>query len=139
RRPVPVGRHDAVDQGGAVRPARQMRSGERHRALRNPPAGLRDASRWHRAATAHVLPRHRGAAGRRRAGEPRRTVRRGRAELIAQRLRDLVGDDGVVDQPAALKVYECDGYTLERASPELVVLPRTPEAVAAVVRVLATE
>jgi glycolate oxidase len=58
---------------------------------------------------------------------------------LATRLRALVGDDGVVDHPDALRVYDCDGYTLERAAPELVVLPRTPEAVAAVVRLLAAE
>jgi len=55
---------------------------------------------------------------------------------LATRLRALAGDDGVVDHPDALAVYECDGYTLERATPELVVLPRTPAAVAAVVRLL---
>ncbi len=51
----------------------------------------------------------------------------------------MVGADGVVDGAAALRVYDCDGYTLERAAPELVVLPRTPAEVQAVVRVLARE
>jgi glycolate oxidase len=55
---------------------------------------------------------------------------------LAPRLRALVGDDGVVDHPDALAVYECDGYTLERATPELVVMPRTPAQVAHVVRLL---
>jgi glycolate dehydrogenase FAD-linked subunit len=59
--------------------------------------------------------------------------------MLASRLRALVGDDGVVDHPDALGVYDCDGYTIERAAPELVVLPRTPEDVAAVVRLLAAE
>ncbi len=58
---------------------------------------------------------------------------------LAARLRALVGADGVVDRPEALLVYECDGYTLERATPELVVLPHTPEEVAAVVRLLAAD
>jgi glycolate oxidase len=58
---------------------------------------------------------------------------------LASRLRALLGDDGVVDRPEALFTYECDGYTLERAAPELVVLPRSPEQVAAVVRLLARE
>jgi len=48
-----------------------------------------------------------------------------------------VGADGVVDRPEALLVYECDGYTLERATPELVVLPRSPAEVSAVLRLLA--
>jgi glycolate oxidase len=56
---------------------------------------------------------------------------------LAARLRAIVGDDAVVDHADALSVYDCDGYTLERAAPELVVLPRTPGAVVAVVRCLA--
>src|SRR5262245_17805376 len=59
------------------------------------------------------------------------------APSLIARLRTLLGADGVVDRPEALLVYECDGYTLERSAPELVVLPRTPEEVAAVVRLLA--
>jgi glycolate oxidase len=58
---------------------------------------------------------------------------------LAARLRALVGDDGVIDHPDALGVYECDGYTLERAAPEIVVLPRTPEQVPSVVRLLWNE
>ncbi len=55
---------------------------------------------------------------------------------LAARLRRLVGDEAVIDHPDSLAVYECDGYTLERATPDIVVLPRTPEQVAAVVRLL---
>lgn len=55
---------------------------------------------------------------------------------FAPRLRGLVGDDGVIDRPESLLVYECDGYTLERGAPELVVLPRTPAEVSQVLRVL---
>src|ERR1051326_3272658 len=51
-------------------------------------------------------------------------------------LRDIVGPGGVVMQPTALSVYECDGYTLEKAIPEVVVLPRSTEEVAAVVKFL---
>ncbi len=57
------------------------------------------------------------------------------ATFIAQ-LRDLVGPDGLVVHPAALSVYECDGYTLQKATPEVVVLPRSTEEVVAVVRLL---
>src|SRR5262249_17923369 len=38
-----------------------------------------------------------------------------------------------------LAVYDCDGYTLERGTPDIVVLPRTPDEVARVVRLLADE
>src|SRR5438105_733299 len=61
-----------------------------------------------------------------------------RPALLAH-LRGIVGADGVIDRPEALLVYECDGYTLERAAPEVVVLPRTPAEVAAVLRLLAAE
>jgi glycolate oxidase len=61
------------------------------------------------------------------------------ASTLASRLRAIVGADGVIDRPEALLVYECDGYTLERAAPELVVLPREPDEVSAVVRLLAVD
>src|SRR5205814_402278 len=61
-----------------------------------------------------------------------------RPALLAD-LRRIVGADGVIDRPEALLGYECDGYTLERAAPEVVVLPRTPAEVAAVLRLLAAE
>src|SRR5712692_10713405 len=51
-------------------------------------------------------------------------------------LRDIVGLDGMVMQSTALSVYECDGYTMEKAIPEVVVLPRSAEEVAAVVKLL---
>ena len=60
------------------------------------------------------------------------------APLVA-RLRSIVGVEGVIDRPEALLVYECDGYTLERAAPEVVVLPRTPAEVASALRLLAAE
>src|SRR5258708_40315110 len=61
-----------------------------------------------------------------------------RPVLLAE-LRGIVSADGVIDRPEALLVYECDGYTLERAAPEVVVLPRTPAEVAAVLRPPAPE
>jgi glycolate oxidase len=61
------------------------------------------------------------------------------APSLVERLRALVGPDGVVDRPEALLVYECDGYTLERSAPEVVVLPRTPEEVPPILRLLAAE
>ena len=53
------------------------------------------------------------------------------------RLRDVVGEHGIVERPTALKVYECDGYTLEKAAPQLVVLPETTREAARVVTMLA--
>lgn len=53
---------------------------------------------------------------------------------LANDLAAIVGSDGIVTAPAALTVYECDGYTLERAVPRLVVLPRSTDEVARVLR-----
>src|SRR5262249_40241228 len=60
------------------------------------------------------------------------------AALLAH-LRDVVGPDGLVSHTTALSVYESDGYTLEKAVPEVVVLPRSTEETAAVVRLLHRE
>jgi FAD/FMN-containing dehydrogenase len=58
---------------------------------------------------------------------------------LASRLRAIVGADAVIDDAAGLSVYDCDGYTLERGTPDVVVLPPTPEKVAEVMRLLAAE
>jgi glycolate oxidase len=56
---------------------------------------------------------------------------------LRERLAGIVGSDGVITKRDETVVYECDGYTLERAAPEMVVLPRTTAQTAAVVRTLA--
>jgi glycolate oxidase len=50
-----------------------------------------------------------------------------------RKLADIVGPDGMINGRSGLKVYECDGYTLERAEPELVVLPASTAEVSRVV------
>jgi glycolate oxidase len=55
---------------------------------------------------------------------------------LAAELRDLVGEDGVIEERADLLPYECDGYTLEKAMPSAVILPRSTAETAAVVRAL---
>ena len=55
------------------------------------------------------------------------------------RLRELVGDDGVVDNATALSTYDCDGYTLEKSTPDVVVLPHSTEEMVAVVKYLHQE
>ncbi len=57
------------------------------------------------------------------------------AAVIDELVR-IVGADAVVRRPAELRVYECDGYTLERAVPELVVLPASTSEVVAVLKTL---
>jgi glycolate oxidase len=54
---------------------------------------------------------------------------------IADRFIPIVGEKGVVRRREELLVYECDGLTSYRQRPALVVLPRTTEEVAGVVRI----
>jgi glycolate oxidase subunit GlcD len=56
-----------------------------------------------------------------------------------ERLRGLVGADALFTEPHHILVYECDGSTAFKASPEAVVLPASTEEVAAVVRACAAE
>jgi glycolate oxidase len=56
---------------------------------------------------------------------------------LLRELRSVVGPRGIVEGRSSLRVYECDGYTLEKAAPELVVLPQTTAEAARVVSLLA--
>jgi len=58
---------------------------------------------------------------------------------VLSALRAIAGEDAVVARPSELRVYECDGYTLEKNAPEVVVLPRTTEQVSAILRLLHAE
>src|SRR5688500_4514090 len=53
---------------------------------------------------------------------------------LTTELRRVVGDDAVLSNHSELVVYECDGFVIEKNSPDVVVFPRTAEEVAAVVR-----
>jgi len=55
--------------------------------------------------------------------------------LIAK-LREIVGNDGVTSRATELKVYECDGWTVEKAAPDLLVRPRTTDEVSSVLKLL---
>jgi glycolate oxidase len=54
---------------------------------------------------------------------------------IIQKLQAIVGADGIVKRKDELFTYECDGLTGYRQRPALVVLPRTTEQVAAIVKI----
>jgi len=51
-------------------------------------------------------------------------------------LADIVGRDALIARPGEARVYECDGWTMAKQVPDVVVLPRTSVEVAGVVRVL---
>lgn len=55
-------------------------------------------------------------------------------EPIIKELENIVGKNGVVKRREEIIVYECDGLTSYRQKPAVVVLPRTTEEVAAVVK-----
>lgn len=57
-------------------------------------------------------------------------------ELVHEFTR-ICGAEGVLSHPDELRVYECDAYTLERRSPQWVVLPRSTAEVEAVLRACA--
>src|SRR5262249_5360054 len=59
------------------------------------------------------------------------------ASSLIDRLRATVGPGGVLSSASDLVVYECDGYTIEKNKPEVVVFPTSTEQVAAVVKVCA--
>src|SRR5947209_9514666 len=54
---------------------------------------------------------------------------------LIDRLRGIVGRDALLTSPSDLVVYECDGYTIEKNRPDVVVFPTSTEQVAHVVRV----
>ncbi|MGL5871963.1 MAG: glycolate oxidase subunit GlcD [Xenococcaceae cyanobacterium] len=54
---------------------------------------------------------------------------------IIKELETVVGKDGVVKRKEELLTYECDGLASYRKRPALVVLPRTTEQIAAIVKI----
>lgn len=58
---------------------------------------------------------------------------------IIQKLEKILGQDGVIKRKDELITYECDGITSYSQRPSLVVLPKTTEEVARVVKLCAEE
>src|SRR5262245_45352154 len=54
------------------------------------------------------------------------------AELIT-RLRTIVAQDAILTTASELLVYECDGYTIEKIKPDVVVFPSCTEQVVRIV------
>src|SRR5437667_1240905 len=53
---------------------------------------------------------------------------------LIDRLRRAVGNENVLCAPSELLVYECDGFTIEKNKPDVVVFPTTTEQVVQVVK-----
>src|SRR2546423_14623615 len=54
---------------------------------------------------------------------------------LVDRLRAIVGSGSLLSAPSELLVYECDGLTIEKNKPDVVVFPTTTEQVVQAVRV----
>ena len=50
------------------------------------------------------------------------------------RLRQIVGEDGLISSADELLVYECDGYVVEKKSPDVAVFPRSTSDVVEIVK-----
>ncbi len=53
---------------------------------------------------------------------------------LLDRLRAIVGSGGVLHSPSDLVVYECDGFTIEKNKPEVVVFPTCTDEIVAIVK-----
>ena len=53
---------------------------------------------------------------------------------LIDRLRSVVGRDGILTAASDLLTYECDGFTIEKNKPDVVVFPTSTEQVVAIVK-----
>ena len=54
---------------------------------------------------------------------------------LIDRLRAIVGPDGLLTARRDLLVYECDGFTIEKNKPDVVVFPTSTEQIVRIVKV----
>src|SRR5436309_3316558 len=55
--------------------------------------------------------------------------------LLIERLRQIVGADAILTSPSDLLVYECDGFTIEKNKPDVVVFPTSTDHVVQIVKI----
>ena len=56
-------------------------------------------------------------------------------EEVIEALAGRLGPGAVVSDPSEVLVYECDGFTIEKNSPDVVVFPRNTDDVVEVVKI----
>ncbi|MCE9529944.1 MAG: FAD-binding protein [Planctomycetes bacterium] len=56
------------------------------------------------------------------------------ASPLIDRLRTIVGPEGILTSKSDLMVYECDGFTIEKNQPDVVVFPTTTEQIVRIVK-----
>ena len=54
---------------------------------------------------------------------------------LIERLRHVVGADAILTSPSDLLVYECDGFTIEKNKPDVVVFPTSTDHVVQIVKI----
>src|ERR1043166_3163042 len=54
---------------------------------------------------------------------------------LIDRLQPIVGSGGLLASPSDLLVYECDGFTIEKNKPEVVVFPTSTEQIVQIVKI----
>src|SRR5260370_829184 len=55
---------------------------------------------------------------------------------LLDELRGILGDGGIVSRATELKVYECDGWTVEKSVPDVLLLPRSTAQLSATLAAL---
>ena len=65
--------------------------------------------------------------------KPNKAVIAKKPHIVAA-LRSIVQDENVVEDPEALKPYECDGLSAYRQLPLAVVLPETTDQISEILR-----
>jgi glycolate oxidase len=55
---------------------------------------------------------------------------------LLDELREILDADGIVSRATELKVYECDGWTVEKSAPDVLLLPRSTAQLSAILAAL---
>src|SRR5205809_5884700 len=53
---------------------------------------------------------------------------------LVERMKDIVGNDNVLTAAADMAVYECDGFTIAKTRPNVVVFPTSTEHIVGIVK-----
>ncbi len=68
--------------------------------------------------------------------KPEENTLRSRSELV-RRLRRILPDESVIDSETGMRAYECDGFTMYRQLPLVVLLPETVQQVSQIMALAA--
>ena len=66
--------------------------------------------------------------------QPVRAARAPSTAALVARMKQIVGNDNVLTSAADMAAYECDGFTIEKNKPDVVVFPTSTEQIVAIVK-----